>query len=120
MATRRRPLGLAVCDRCGLDCRHAELRKEWSGVYVCPTCFETKHPQLTPRKIPGGEPRPLLHARPPERMVVDTGSINIRTWWPHTAGGLSDESTPVSVSVLATESGAGLATEAGTDLELDP
>jgi hypothetical protein len=119
MTTRRRPLGLAVCDRCGLDCRHSELRKEWSGVYVCPKCFETKHPALTPRRIPGGEPRPLLHARPPVRLVVDVDAIDIRTWWPHTAGGLVDDLTPVPLSVLAAESGVGLEDETGTDLELE-
>jgi hypothetical protein len=88
--TRRRPLGLAVCDRCGLDCRHSELRKEWSGVYVCPKCYETKHPQLTPRKVPGGDPRPLVNARPPQKLVVDVEAIDIRHIWPDTAGGGDD------------------------------
>jgi hypothetical protein len=119
MTTRRRPLGLAVCDRCGLDCRHSELRREWSGIYVCPKCFETKHPQLTPRKIPGGEPRPLLHARPPERMVVDVDAIDIRNWWPVTSGGGGEVVVP-SLTALTAESGLALETEGGVDLELDP
>jgi hypothetical protein len=117
--TRRRPLGLAVCDRCGLDCRHAELRKEWSGVYVCPKCFEAKHPALTPRKIPGGEPRPLLHARPPVRLVVDVDAIDIRNWYPVTSGGGQDFVAPAPVSALAAETGGGLLSEDGTDLELE-
>lgn len=118
MATRRRPLGLAVCDRCGLDCRHSELRKEWSGVWVCPKCFEAKHPALTPRRIPGGEPRPLLHARPPVPLVVDAGVIDITNWWPSTSGGQNPD-LPAPVSVLAAETGGRLASEDGTDLELE-
>jgi hypothetical protein len=117
--TRRRALGLAVCDRCGLDCRHSELRKEWSGVYVCPKCYEAKHPALTPRKFPPGEPRPLLHARPPVRLVVDVDAIDIRNWWPVTSGGLSDD-TPVVVPgpYLQTETSAALETEDGEEIEL--
>ena len=38
------------CERCGFRYRFKELRKEWTGLLVCPTCFEKKHPQLTPRK----------------------------------------------------------------------
>jgi hypothetical protein len=115
MTTRRRPLGLAVCDRCGLDCRHSELRKEWSGVWVCPRCFETKHPALTPRKFPPGEPRPLLHARPPVRLVDDSAAIDITNWWPSTSGGQN----PAPVSALAAETGSSLVAEDGTDLELE-
>jgi hypothetical protein len=109
---------LAVCDRCGLDCRHAELRKEWSGVWVCPKCFEAKHPALTPRRFPPGEPRPLLHARPPVRLVVDVDAIDLRNWYPHTAGGSTDD-LPALPSVLAAETGDGLTAEDGTDLELE-
>lgn len=87
--TRRRPLGLAVCDRCGLDCRHSELHKEWSGVWVCPKCFETKHPALSPRKTPTGDPRPLLHARPPQKLVVDVDEIDIENLFPRTTGSMA-------------------------------
>jgi|SRR5690349_543537 len=117
--TRRRPLGLAVCDRCGLDCRHAELRQEWSGVWVCPKCYEAKHPALTPRKFPASEPRPLLHARPPVRLVVDVDAIDIRTFVPHTAGGVTGDITPAPIASLASEAGSALKTEAGLDLELE-
>ena len=109
--TRRRPLGLAVCDRCGLDCRHSELRKEWSGVYVCPKCYETKHPALTPRRIPGGEPRVLPHARPPVPLVVDVDAIDIHNWWPDTAGGNDD-------LVLRVDDSEPLETETGEDFNL--
>lgn len=109
--TRRRPLGLAVCDRCGLDCRHSELRREWSGVFVCPKCFETKHPQLTPRKVPGGEPRPLPNARPPQKLVVDVDAIDIRNRWADTAGGNDDRT-------VRTEDGQPLTFESGEEFDL--
>jgi hypothetical protein len=117
--TRRRPLGLAVCDRCGLDCRYAELRQEWSGVWVCPKCFESKHPALTPRKFPTGEPRPLLHARPPVRLVVDVDAIDITNIFPHTAGGVAGDLTPAAPTTLASEASDVLKTEGGLDLELE-
>ena len=107
--SRRRPLGLAVCDRCGLDVKHAELRREWSGVYVCPKCFERKHPQLSPRKPPTGEPRVLLNARPPQKLVVDVEAIDIRHLWPDTAGGTDDLAIRAQDgSPLETEDGEGL------------
>lgn len=117
--THRRPLGLAVCDRCGLDCRHAELKREWSGVYVCPKCFETKHPALMPRRFPAGEPRPLLNARPPVRLVVDADAIDIRNWWPVTSGGGGEVVLPAPLSTLTAETGLALETESGVDLELE-
>lgn len=87
-------------------------------MWVCPACFETKHPALTPRKIPTGEPRPLLHARPPVRLVVDVDAIDITNWWPSTSGG-QNPGIPAVASALAAETGAGLESEDGTDLELE-
>ena len=37
------------CDRCGFKYRMSELKKEWTGLLVCPPCFEPKHPQLSLR-----------------------------------------------------------------------
>lgn len=42
---------LAICDRCGWEYPYAELRPEWNALRVCPTCWDPKHPQLTPRVI---------------------------------------------------------------------
>ena len=38
----------AVCDRCGQEYKYQQLQKEWNGLFVCPECFEPKHPQLDP------------------------------------------------------------------------
>jgi hypothetical protein len=39
---------VAHCDRCGFKYKLLELRKEWTGLKVCDSCFEPKHPQLGP------------------------------------------------------------------------
>ena len=39
---------IALCDRCGQEYDFHKLRQEWNGLKTCPSCFETKHPQLTP------------------------------------------------------------------------
>ena len=38
----------AVCDRCGQEYKYQQLKKEWNGLFVCPECYEPKHPQLDP------------------------------------------------------------------------
>jgi hypothetical protein len=34
-----------VCQRCGINHKAEELRKEWNGLMVCSYCYETRHPQ---------------------------------------------------------------------------
>lgn len=50
------------CDRCGFKYRQSQLRKEWTGLRVCATCFEPKHPQLNLRVYP--ERISVKNARP--------------------------------------------------------
>ncbi len=61
---------LAICDRCGQRYRYLELRKEWTGFKTCPDCFEPKHPQLEPSKVPF-EPQVLHEPRPDAPETVD-------------------------------------------------
>lgn len=35
----------AVCDRCGFDKYHSQLRKEWTGAMTCSQCWDPRHPQ---------------------------------------------------------------------------
>lgn len=54
---------LGVCDRCGFTFRHAELRKEWTGLMVCAADFDPRPPQLDPPNVwpeglPIQDPRP--------------------------------------------------------------
>jgi hypothetical protein len=35
----------ATCHRCGFWFPSTEIKKEWTGLLVCPPCFETRHSQ---------------------------------------------------------------------------
>jgi len=74
---------LAICDRCGQRYRYLELRKEWTGFKTCPDCFEPKHPQLEPSKVPF-EPQVLHEPRPdvPETndVIVSFPVVNSETF----------------------------------------
>ena len=34
------------CQRCGFKVRLSTIRKEWTGLRVCPKCWDPRHPQL--------------------------------------------------------------------------
>lgn len=34
------------CQRCGFWFPSSEIKKEWTGLLVCESCWEPKHPQL--------------------------------------------------------------------------
>lgn len=36
---------LYACQRCGFTKYASEIRKEWTGLRVCRTCWEPRHPQ---------------------------------------------------------------------------
>lgn len=40
---------LAACDRCGQTFRASRMRAEWTGLRVCRSCWEPRHPQETIR-----------------------------------------------------------------------
>lgn len=85
--SRRRPLGMGICDRCGLAFRHSTLKKTWEGLMVCPADYEGKHPLLKPRRLPTGDPRPLRNARPDTKLPpVDVEAIDIENIFPRTTG----------------------------------
>jgi len=35
----------AICDRCGFKHKASALKEEWTGLRVCSSCHETRHPQ---------------------------------------------------------------------------
>mgnify|MGYP003624377625 FL=1 len=41
---------LGICDRCGQQYKLNSLKKDWTGFKVCFECYETKHPQLLPKR----------------------------------------------------------------------
>lgn len=53
----------AICDRCGFKVHHTKLRKEWTGLMVCPDDWDprpadTRPPRLKPEGLPIRDARP--------------------------------------------------------------
>lgn len=53
----------AACDRCGFRVRHNACRTEWTGLFVCPDCFDPRPPFLSPPVISAKEGQPVKNAR---------------------------------------------------------
>lgn len=41
------------CQRCSFVYPYLEMRKEWTGLRVCESCWDAKHPQLDPPRVYG-------------------------------------------------------------------
>lgn len=65
----------AICDRCGFKFRHSQLRKEWTGLLVCPADWDPRPPQTKPIRLrPEGVP--VRDARPePEPVYRDPNDL---------------------------------------------
>lgn len=54
----------AVCDVCGFEYKHSELRERWDGLRVCETDWELRHPMdfqripRTEKALPWTRPQP--------------------------------------------------------------
>jgi hypothetical protein len=59
-----------ICPRCGFKYRLSEFRAEWTGVRVCPKCWDPKHPQLDVRGVPEPPARLDILPEPPEKTVA--------------------------------------------------
>ena len=69
----------AISDRSGFAFPYNEMVKEWNGSFVHKSEFESKHPQLEPRKHnPDGQA--VSNARPPVKLTpsdqLENGSVN--------------------------------------------
>jgi len=69
----RRPVALAVCDRCQFLFNHSDLQwqMEWRGpklqnirLLVCQSCYDTPQEQLRTIILPA-DPVPVMYPRPP-------------------------------------------------------
>ena len=63
-----------ISDRSGFRYRLNEMKREWTGMLVGPDEFETKQPQLEPRRKVS-DPQALKDARPArtEPLLVNVG-----------------------------------------------
>ena len=57
----------AISDRSGMEYPYSEMKKEWNGSFVHKSEYESKHPQLTPRKH-RPDPQALKDASPPKKL----------------------------------------------------
>lgn len=58
----------AFCDACKFKFKASELKKDWKGLYKCPTCWETRHPmdfQQPPRTS-----KPVPWTRPSDEKTT--------------------------------------------------
>lgn len=64
------------CDRCGLIVEpHSKLRKEWTGLLVCPECWDPKPAEMRPPPVKP-EGLPVRNARPePEPVFREEGEL---------------------------------------------
>ena len=63
----------AICDRCGQEYKYQQLKKEWNGLFVCPSCYEPKHPQLDPPYHPP-DPEALQDPRVESNKILKDDS----------------------------------------------
>jgi len=75
------PAAFAICDQCGFQYNHRDLRWEvqWfgnqirkTGFLVCPTCWDHPNPTLRPKVLPP-DPVPILNPRK-EYIPVDVSN----------------------------------------------
>ena len=57
----------AISDRSGMEYPYSEMKKEWNGSFVHKSEYESRHPQLTPRKH-RPDPQALKDASPPKKL----------------------------------------------------
>ena len=68
-----------ICDRCGQKWKRQYCRKEWTGLLVCNTCFDPRHPVTMP--IPTAiDSIPVPDARPKPNPVFINIPVDMGVW----------------------------------------
>lgn len=57
-----------ACPRCGFRVRLARFRKEWTGLSVCPDCWDPRPADTRPPCV-GPEGKPVQNAQPEPEPV---------------------------------------------------
>lgn len=65
-----------TCHRCGFWFPSTQIKKEWTGSHVCPSCFETRHPQ-TLLKVRGEEAFPPVVSKDTDVYVFSCDAYSI-------------------------------------------
>lgn len=67
------------CQRCSFDIRAKDIRKEWTGLLVCPECWEPRHTLDVIRSKPDREsPKGPVNPAGPENSA-DLGILSCYT-----------------------------------------
>lgn len=64
----------AICDECGIQFKHSQLRRRWDGAMVCSDDWEPHHPQDFVKA--GRISKPIPNARPEgEDVFLEPGDV---------------------------------------------
>jgi len=66
----------AICDRCGAKIKYQALRKEWTGLQVCRSCWDPKTALEFPTNFPA-DPEALREPRPDNDVEASNGHVYI-------------------------------------------
>jgi hypothetical protein len=59
-----------TCDRCGFIFKSDEVLKEWTGLIVCKSCFEHRHPQDLIKVKQDKITVPFSRPEPPDTFIT--------------------------------------------------
>lgn len=83
-----------ICDKCGMKRKASTGRLQWDNLFVCPQCFDIRHPQDFVIGIPDDESVPIARPDIPqtvgETTVKTTALINATTIDIISISGLTD------------------------------
>jgi len=61
----------AVCYECGKKKKASTLKKHWQGYWVCPSCWEPRHPQDFVRAVQDVQTPPWVQPYPSLAFVIN-------------------------------------------------
>lgn len=65
------------CPRCSFVIYASDARKEWTGLYVCPECWDPRHPQDFVRGVPDNQrPTGPVRSESTDTFVSVTYTLN--------------------------------------------
>ena len=65
-----------VCDICGFDYHSSKVRQNWKGNYVCPECYEPRHPQDFVRGVADDPSVPFVRSETVDDGVTFVSDAN--------------------------------------------
>lgn len=67
-----------ICDKCGQKHKREQGQKEWTGILVCKSCYDPKHPWFEPLPLTI-DSQPVPDSRPRPR-AISISSSGLETW----------------------------------------